>query len=171
MSLVVVAHRVISRGAAAIQVAIGAPELRVGWRSRPRDGRAGNIGSKTAGTNLGAPASLAIGWRACRRQVNTCCGISPFRRATSETTAPGTSFSSTIPALKILREPAPPASPRNHLQPSYRCRLWLKGTAQCGEGMRRRRLLRAVRGHIPHKGRMARTRAWCANRGLSTHGN
>ena len=92
MSLVVVAHRVISRGAAAIQVAIGAPELRVGWRSRPRDGRAGNIGSKTAGTNLGAPASLAIGWRACRRQVNTCCGISPFRRATSVSKPEKSSF-------------------------------------------------------------------------------
>ena len=44
--------------------------------------------------------SLATGRRACRRQVNTCCGVSPFRRATSETIAPGTSVSSTIPALK-----------------------------------------------------------------------
>lgn len=65
-----------------------------------REGRAGNVGSTTAGTNFGASASLAAGWRACRRQVNTCCGVSPFRRATSETTAPATSVSSIIPALK-----------------------------------------------------------------------
>src|SRR6185437_4375953 len=76
------------------------PELRVRWRGRPRDGRAGNAGSTTAGTNFGASAAIATGRRACRRQVNTCCGVSPFRRATSETTAPGTSVSSTIPALK-----------------------------------------------------------------------
>ncbi|MGY2803854.1 hypothetical protein ACVIHF_000584 [Bradyrhizobium sp. USDA 4506] len=40
--------------------------------------------------------------RACRRQVNTCCGVSPCRRAISETTAPGTSVSSTIRALSSL---------------------------------------------------------------------
>ena len=106
------------------------PALRSTWRvhlrGRPRDGRAGNAGSTTAGTNLGASASLATGWRACRRQVNTCCGVSPCRRATSETTAPGTSVSSTMPGLEILRELAPSPRPRNHLQPAHRCRLRLK---------------------------------------------
>ncbi len=47
------------------------------------------VASTTTGTNGG---SLAIGvgnLRAYRRQVNTCCGGSPCRRAISETTAPG----------------------------------------------------------------------------------
>ena len=78
------------------------PELRSARRVRLRCrmARAGKADSTTAGTNFGAPVSLAAGRRACRRQVNTCCGVSPFRRATSETTAPGTSVSSTMPALK-----------------------------------------------------------------------
>ena len=81
------------------------PELRTAWRvhlrCRSRPGRDGNAVSTTAGTNCGALLSvLATGWRACRRHVNTCCGVSPCRRATAETTAPGTSVSSTIPALK-----------------------------------------------------------------------
>jgi len=37
--------------------------------------------------------------RARRRQSKTCCGVSPCRRAISDTTAPGTSVSSTIRAF------------------------------------------------------------------------
>src|SRR5208282_2951288 len=37
--------------------------------------------------------------RASRRQVNTCCGVNPYRRATCDTTAPGASVSSTTRAL------------------------------------------------------------------------
>lgn len=55
--------------------------------------------STTAGTNCGASAVDIEGLRACRRHVNTCCGISPCGRATSETTAPGKSASSTIRPL------------------------------------------------------------------------
>jgi hypothetical protein len=47
-----------------------------------------------------ASRDFPSGWRrACRRHVNTCCGVSPCWRATSETTAPATSVSSTIRAL------------------------------------------------------------------------
>src|SRR3954466_5814680 len=67
-------------------------------RSSQRAGAAATA-STTAGTNSGASALVIEGLRACRRHVNTCCGISPWRRATSETTAPGKSVSSTISAL------------------------------------------------------------------------
>jgi hypothetical protein len=81
------------------------PELRFAWpaylRRCCRNGRDGNAASKTVGTNCGALLSvLTAGCRACRRHVNTCCGVSPCRRATSETTAPGASVSSMTPALK-----------------------------------------------------------------------
>ena len=81
------------------------PEARSIWpvrlRRAPRAARSGNAVSTTAGTKYGVPPSvLAAGRRACRRQVNTCCGLSPLRRATSEITAPGTSVSSTMLALK-----------------------------------------------------------------------
>src|SRR4029079_2780528 len=55
---------------------------------------AGTMASTTAGTNGGSSAIDVGNRRACRRQVNTCCGASPCRRAISETTAPGTSVSS-----------------------------------------------------------------------------
>jgi hypothetical protein len=42
----------------------------------------------------------SVSWRACRRHVNTCCGVSPRRRAMFETTAPGANVSSTTCALK-----------------------------------------------------------------------
>ena len=49
--------------------------------------------------------------RACRRQVNTCCGVSPCWRAISETTASRASVSSTTLALKSAenrrRRPVP----------------------------------------------------------------
>lgn len=70
-------------------------------RSRPAIAT-GAMASTTAGTNCGSSA-IGVGCRrACRRQVNTCCGGSPCRRAISETTAPGTSVSSTIRALSSL---------------------------------------------------------------------
>jgi hypothetical protein len=50
---------------------------------------AGAMASTTAGANCGSSAFGAGNRRACRRQVNTCCGVSPCRRAISETTAPG----------------------------------------------------------------------------------
>ncbi|SDF02803.1 hypothetical protein SAMN05216337_1042100, partial [Bradyrhizobium brasilense] len=63
---------------------------------------AGTMASTTAGTNGGSSAIGVGNRRACRRQVNTCCGVSRCRRAISETTAPGTSVSSTIRALSSL---------------------------------------------------------------------
>ncbi|WP_458351525.1 amidohydrolase family protein [Methylobacterium amylolyticum] len=55
------------------------------------------------------PASSAR--RASRRQPNNCCGVSPWRRATTETTAPGQSVSSKTAALasadQIRLPPAP----------------------------------------------------------------
>src|SRR5439155_5354616 len=65
------------------------------WRCRRRAVPSSNADSTTAGTNCGTsvPASALAGCRAWRRHVNNCCGASPCRRATSETTAPGTSVS------------------------------------------------------------------------------
>ncbi|MGX1428754.1 hypothetical protein AB7M59_009248 [Bradyrhizobium elkanii] len=65
---------------------------------------AGTMASTTAGTNGGSSAIGLGNRRACRRQVNTCCGVGPCRRAISETTAPGTSVSSTIRALSFLSD-------------------------------------------------------------------
>ncbi len=82
------------------------PQLRstrcVRWRRLLRAGRDGNAVSTTAGTNVGASLSVGCGatLRACRRHVNTCCGVRPCRRATSETTASGASVSSTTRAFK-----------------------------------------------------------------------
>ena len=76
---------------------------RVRLRRRSRATPAGGaVSTTTAGTKFGAAFSVgpAADCRACRRHVNTCCGVSPRRRATSETTAPTTSVSSTIWALK-----------------------------------------------------------------------
>src|SRR5580692_4431865 len=58
------------------------PQLRLAWpvrlRCRPRSTSDGIAVSTTAGTNSGARLSLrADGWRACRRHVKTCCGVSP----------------------------------------------------------------------------------------------
>ena len=74
---------------------------RSGCAPARRAARTGGGVSTTAGTNCGASMSVLApaGRRACRRQPNTCCGVSPCRRATSETTAPGTSVSSMIRAL------------------------------------------------------------------------
>src|SRR3954452_20765000 len=83
--------------------------LRTAWRGA----LAGGGVSTTAGTNSGAAVLQhgASGCRACRRQPNNCCGDSPWRRATSETTAPGASVSSTRRALssaeKRRRRPVP----------------------------------------------------------------
>jgi hypothetical protein len=94
---------------------------------------AGTKASTTSGTNGGSSAIGVGNRRACRRQVNTCCGVSLCRRAISETKAPGTSVSSTIRALSSLQnqrrrpvsvitrrvsshgssEPAPVSSPRS----------------------------------------------------------
>jgi hypothetical protein len=58
---------------------------------------------------------VLVGLRRClvrlRRHVNTCCGVRPCRRATSETTAPGASVSPTTCVLKssvnCRRRPVP----------------------------------------------------------------
>ena len=69
---------------------------------RPRStAGVGSTASTTAGTNCASSARVVDGWRACRRQVNTC-GVSPCRGAITETTAPGTSVSSTTRALSSL---------------------------------------------------------------------
>src|SRR6185437_1403401 len=74
---------------------------------------AGAFVSITAGTNFGPALSMPglADARACRRQVKTCCGVSPRRRATSETTAPATSVSATTSLLKssenCRRRPVP----------------------------------------------------------------
>ena len=85
---------------------LDAPDIRLGLASRclalMASNRDGAMASTTAGTNCGSSAIGAGCRRACRRQVNTCCGVSPCRRAISETTAPGTSVSSTIRALSSL---------------------------------------------------------------------
>ena len=69
------------------------------------------LGEAVSPTNVGTTsAPSAAGRRAWRRHVNNCCGDSPCRRATSETTAPGTNVSSIIRALfaeNRRRRPAP----------------------------------------------------------------
>ena len=70
---------------------------------------------RSAGTNAGGSSpSTTSAWvvrRASRCHVSACCGVRPCRRATSDTTAPGSSVSATIPvvssALQRRRPPAP----------------------------------------------------------------
>jgi len=73
----------------------------------------GTAVSIIAGTNAGAFQSCPDDEcaRACRRQVKTCWGVSPYRRATAETAAPRASVSSTMRALSLSenrrRRPVP----------------------------------------------------------------
>lgn len=76
------------------------------------DGRADAAGV-VAGTKAIGVVSCAASRarRASRRQPNTCWGVTPWRRATAETTAPGTRVSSRIAALASAdqtRRPLPP---------------------------------------------------------------
>ena len=69
-------------------------------------------GSITAGTNDGTASSIdAARLRASLRQVKTCCGRRPCRRATSDTTAPGISVSATILALSSSVQRRRPPTP------------------------------------------------------------
>lgn len=83
------------------------------WRCCRRTAPSGNAVSTTAGTNRGTSgaAYTPVRCRDWRRHVNNCCGASPCRRATSETTAPGTSVSSIIRVLSSAenhrRRPVP----------------------------------------------------------------
>ncbi|HEV7325602.1 MAG TPA: hypothetical protein VGN91_11060 [Bosea sp. (in: a-proteobacteria)] len=78
------------------------PEARRVRRRRLADCRAGfgsaTAASITAGTNIGPDSgdNVSGARRRRRRQPNNCCGEIAWRRATSETTAPGTSVSSRI---------------------------------------------------------------------------
>jgi hypothetical protein len=116
---------------------LDAPDIRLGlaWRclALMANSHGRYQGVYTSGTNGGSSAIGVGNRRACRRQVNTCCGVSLCRRAISETKAPGTSVSSTIRALSSLQnqrrrpvsvitrrvsshgssEPAPVSSPRS----------------------------------------------------------
>ena len=82
-------------------------------------GCASDSGAITAGTKT---CGAAAAWRASRRQVKSCCGVSPWRRATTDTTAPGTSVSSRIrarsSALQRLRPAAPLITSKRRTLPS-----------------------------------------------------
>src|SRR5215203_834954 len=65
----------------------------------------------TAGTNETASFPASSGRRASRRHPNSCCGKSPCRRATSDTTAPGASVSSTMRALSSTDHRRRPPKP------------------------------------------------------------
>ena len=98
-----------------ITVSAGADAITTGAKAgsgpgeRPRgfvlpllgDGHRGGSGAgRPAGAVPTASCSLSFNSsRACRRQPNNCCGLSPCRRATSDTLAPGFRLSTTIRAL------------------------------------------------------------------------
>jgi hypothetical protein len=71
---------------------------------------------------------VAIASRAWRRHVNTCCGVSPWRRATSETTAPERSVSATTRALKSSvkrrRRPVPVITSSRRTSATSGSSLW-----------------------------------------------
>ena len=54
-----------------------------------------------------------------RRQAKSCWGLSPLRRATSDTLAPGFRLSSTMRALSSARPSAAPPGPRDQLDPPH----------------------------------------------------
>jgi hypothetical protein len=80
---------------------------------------AGTMASTTAGTNGGSSAIGVGNRRACRRQVNICCGVSPCRRAISETTAWYQCLLDD-PGLIVFGEPTTASRPRDHFQPARR---------------------------------------------------
>jgi hypothetical protein len=99
------------------------------WVRLRRRTLAAGAASTTAGTKCGGAFSApAIECRACRRQVNTCCGVSPCRRATSEITAPTTSVSSTTRALKSpenrRRRPVPVITSKRRTSVPSGSSLW-----------------------------------------------
>jgi hypothetical protein len=132
------------------------PESTAG-RCEGADGRGGGAGAAiTTGANTGA-ASLISGGCACgpsfrrgcgvasasRRQANNCCGLSPLRRATSETLAPRSRLSTTMRALSARdhrrRRPEPvissirrtsdtPAAAQSPLLSSLRSSVMSKGS-------------------------------------------
>lgn len=72
------------------------------------------VGSATrAGTKLIAVGTCAASSarRASRRQPKTCCGVSPWRRATTVTTAPARSVSSRTAALASADQTRRPPEP------------------------------------------------------------
>jgi len=89
-----------------ISSSIAAEPDDLGRRGRFASGGAGI--SETAGTNTGVSAPTA---RACRRQVKSCCAVSPCRRATAHSVSPSTELSAMILAFssgdQFRRRPAP----------------------------------------------------------------
>jgi len=84
--------------------------------SGPGDPRGFNLPLLGRGHRHGSGAASPAGAvptasRACRRQPNNCCGLSPCRRATSDTLAPGFRLSTTMRALSSAdhcrRRPVP----------------------------------------------------------------
>lgn len=63
------------------------------------------------GTSQSANRVISLRWRASRRHPNNCCGVSPWRRATTDTTAPGPSASATIRALSSIVQRRRPTAP------------------------------------------------------------
>jgi hypothetical protein len=61
----------------------------------PASGDVGRAVSTTTGTKLATGTCL----RACLRRLKSCCGLNPWRRATSETMAPLSRLSMTTRAL------------------------------------------------------------------------
>ena len=68
--------------------------------------------STTTGTKPSEYAPSRAWRRASRRHVKSCCGVAPYRRATSETTAPGSRDASTARDFWLgdqrRRRPPPP---------------------------------------------------------------
>ena len=79
---------------------------------RFRDTPPAAAASTTTGTKPSASAPSCALRRASRRHVNSCCGVAPYRRATSETTAPGSRDASTARDFSLCdqrrRRPPPP---------------------------------------------------------------
>src|SRR5215216_2193978 len=67
--------------------------------------------STTAGTNAADAKATSCVRRASRRHPNSCCGDSPCRRATSDTTAPGTNVSSRMRAFSSIDQRRRPPTP------------------------------------------------------------
>ena len=109
------------------------------------------MASTTAGTNGGSSAFGGGNRRACRRQVNTCCGVSPCRRAISETTAPGTSVSSMIRALSSLEnQRRRPVSVITSSRPAVASELSVWSSIDTRRSLQRDRETRPS--HVPREG-------------------
>ena len=117
----------------------GALDLRRSRRVSAGEDRSGGGASEVS-------ACPAISARASRRQPNSCCGLRPLRRATSETFAPGLRTLDNNAGFLVVRPPSASALASDQLNPPHR----RDGIIGAVGGLRFERMLKHMVKSIAH---------------------